>query len=156
MSYGELLRKWRLDKRKTQRQLAEEMGCSESYITHLENEVRLPSLSFCVTLAEVLELTGAQQQEFLEAVEVTRQQGAAKRLFAAGTAVRKALGMRGLPATLPMSEMSEQDLAHELATTPELAAAYRNLRAAFAVPRLRQALLVVLEGFSRMTHGDNG
>ena len=155
MSYGELLRKWRLEKRKTQRQLAEEMGCSESYITHLENEVRLPSLSFCVTLAEVLELTAEQRQEFLTAVELTRQQGAEKRLFAAGRAVRKAWGMRGPPATLPMSEMSEQDLAHELATTPELAAAYRNLRAAFAVPRLRQALLVVLEAFSRMTHRDN-
>lgn len=153
MAYGQMIRKWREVRRYTVRKLAEKVGCTDSYISHLENGVRSPSLKFCMMLARALELLPGEQQDLLEAVEASRRQRAEKLLRGRG-GVRGSWQTHSTRAVPPAPDTSVEDLARELAADAELQAAYRNLRTALADPQMREAVLVVLQTFARVVYTD--
>ncbi|MBI3933971.1 MAG: helix-turn-helix transcriptional regulator [Acidobacteria bacterium] len=150
MSYGQMVRQWRSTEGKTQRQLADEIGCSDSYIAHLENEVKLPSLDVCLALAEVLHLPPEEQQALLAAVETARHQSAERRMRTRGATVRRALRTRGVAGEPPPPALSVEELARELAADAELQAAYHDLKTALEAPAMRQTVLQTLRAFAQM------
>lgn len=173
MGYGQMIRKWRELRRLTVRQLGDKVGCTDSYISHLEKEARSPSLDTCMVLAQVLELAPTEQQEFLEEVEATSHRRAEERLRVRAkersnargrwTALPVAQG-RGPRAAVPgyevMSgpvrqedwEMGMEDLARELAADADLQAAYRDLKTVLGDPRMRETVLNTLRAFARAVH----
>ena len=76
MGYGDSIRQWRSAQGWTQRQLSEKLGCTDSYVTHLESQVKLPSTDICMALAQVFHLTPQEQQALVEEVEAMRRQRA--------------------------------------------------------------------------------
>ena len=161
MGYGETIRTWRTARGWTQKQLAEQLGCTDSYINQIEHEVRPPSLDICMVLVNVFQLTPQEQQEFLEEVEVKRRQDAEVRIRTRGVAVRGAMRTRGLltpqPPT-PGSTLAERGdepvdaavIVRDLADNPELATAYRDLAIALSAPHLRQSVLDALRAFAQL------
>lgn len=162
MGYGERIRQWRGARGWTQQHLSAQLGCTDSYVTHLENEVKVPSLDICLALAEVFQLTPQEQHAFLEEVEATRRQRTETRIRTRGSVVRGAIQRRGLLPTspaptvgdthpAPTSEaMDPQSIAHDLARDPDLQAAYRDLKIALADPRLREPVLNALRAFTQL------
>ncbi len=55
-TFGENLRCCRLKKKISQRHLAEMVGCSESYISHIEHGLRIPALDMAIRIADVMEV----------------------------------------------------------------------------------------------------
>ncbi len=155
MSYGQMIRKWREKKGWTQRQLADAVGCSDGYIAHLENEVKLPSLDICMALVTAFELTSEEEQALLQSVEAARQKQAEQRIRTRGEAVRGALQTRGSaagfvpPVAHATSQAEADDIAREIAANPDLLAAYENLRTALADPQMRPTVLAAIEAFAR-------
>lgn len=164
MEYGKMIRDWRNERGWTQRILSEKLGCTDSYVTHIESEMKLPSLDICMALAQVFQLTPAEQQYFLEAVEKSRGQRAAGRIQVRGSAVRGALQRRGLGMTAPVQtsgateadtdsieggDIEADDIVRDLAADPELRVAYRNLKLALADPGMRQAVLNMLQAIAQ-------
>jgi len=139
------------------------LGCTDSYITHLENEVKLPSLDICMALAEVFQLTPAEQQELLEEVEALRRQRTEARLrtrdFAVrgglrrqGTLARPPAPTSGAPATAaerPHEVATAASIASDLADNPALALAYDDLKTALADPQKRATVLQVLRALAQ-------
>lgn len=76
MAYGELIRRKRQRLGLTQRQLAGRVGATDGYISHLEKEVRIPSPEFAIALARAFELSEAERNDFLQAIEQARTEGA--------------------------------------------------------------------------------
>ena len=152
-SFGAIIRERRDRKGWTQRQLAAAIGCTDGYVAHVENEVKLPSLDLCMALAQAFGLTMAEQQRLLEAVEAARRQQAERRIRTRGGAVRGALRTRGglgTPALPPEADdIDEESIARDLADDPDLRAAYRHLKAALADPRMRETVLNALRAFAR-------
>jgi transcriptional regulator with XRE-family HTH domain len=153
MSYGAVIRQRRELKGWTQRQLAEAIGCTDGYIAHLENEVKLPSLDICMALAQAFQFTVQEQQSLLGAVEAARRQRADQRIRTRGGAVRGALrtrGAMGIPPPPPDSDDLEvEDIARDLADDPDLRVAYRHLKKGLADPRMRETVLNALRAFAR-------
>jgi transcriptional regulator with XRE-family HTH domain len=153
MSYGAMIRGLREGRRWTQRQLAEAIGCTDGYVAHLENEVKLPSLDICMALAQAFHLTVEDQQRLLEAVEAERRQRAEQRIRTRGGAVRGALRTRGgMGMPLPPSEPDDLDpekIARDLAADSDLRTAYRHLKRGLADPRMRETVLNALRAFAR-------
>jgi len=166
MGYGEIIRAWRTAHGWTQKQLAEQLGCTDSFITQIEHEVRPPSLDICTALANVFQLPPQEQQEFLEEVEVKRRQDAEARIRTRGVAVRGAMRTRGLltspprpaePTTAePINETVDAvAIAQDLADNPELVAAYRDLITALSVSQLRQPVLDALRAFAQLARSSS-
>jgi len=142
-------------RRWTQRHLAEAIGCTDGYVAHLENEVKLPSLDICMALAQAFQLTVEEQQRLLEAVEESRRQRAEQRIRTRGGAVRGALRARGgmgmPPPPSEPDEVDAEEIARDLADDPELRTAYRHLKQGLADPRMRETVLNALRAFARET-----
>ena len=153
MSYGAMIRQRRELKGWTQRHLAEVVGCTDGYVAHLENEVKLPSLDICMALAQAFQLTVQEQQSLLEAVEAARRQRADQRIRARGGAVRGALRTRGgmgmPPPPSEFDDIDAEDIARDLADDPDLRVAYRHLKKGLADPRMRETVLNALRAFAR-------
>jgi transcriptional regulator with XRE-family HTH domain len=90
MGYGGKIRQWREARGWTQRQLSQQLGCTDSYVAHLEKEWKVPSHEFSRALSAALQLTPAEQQAFFEEVDATRRQRAAARRQQRGSAARGA------------------------------------------------------------------
>jgi transcriptional regulator with XRE-family HTH domain len=153
MSYGTVLRTRREQKGWTQRQLAEAIGCTDGYLAHLENEIKLPSLDISMALTQALRFSDDEQQQFLETVEVARRQRAERRIRTRGAVVRGALRTRGSVRRTGLEpEADEPDaerIASDLATDPDLRLAYQHLKTALANPRLRETVLNALRALAR-------
>ena len=154
MAYGEMIRTWRKAHGKTQRELADAVGCSDSYIAHLEKEIRPLSFNICMALGEVFELTLDEQQALLAAAEDMRSQGTEKRIRTRGATVRKALRTRGRARDMaersPEPETIGEQLARELAADSDLRAAYRDLKTALEAPETRDSVIKTLRAFAQM------
>jgi transcriptional regulator with XRE-family HTH domain len=153
MSYGAMIRAQREQNGWTQRQLAEAIGCTDGYVAHLENEVKLPSLDVSMAVAQAFRFSFEEQQQFLEAVEEVRRQRAEQRIRTRGAVVRGALRTRG-GARPPVPEpdtdsLNAERIARDLATDPELRMAYRHLQTALANPRMRETVLNALRALAR-------
>jgi len=57
MSYGKTIKKYRLERKMTQVELAKKAGLTDVWISHLENERRKPSLKTAIKLADALLIT---------------------------------------------------------------------------------------------------
>ena len=57
MSYGKTIKKYRLERKMTQVELAKKAGLTDVWISHLENERRKPSLETAIKLADALLIT---------------------------------------------------------------------------------------------------
>jgi transcriptional regulator with XRE-family HTH domain len=144
-----LIKEAREKKGWTQKQLADAVGVTSSFITKLEAGQTLPSTDLGMALTRALELS---LDEVLEELENARAETSQQRIRTRGAAVRGALRTRGAarpPATLPAPEMNAEEIAREIAADADLQAAYRNLKLALADPQKRQAVLVVLEDLAR-------
>jgi GrpB-like predicted nucleotidyltransferase (UPF0157 family) len=129
------------------------IGCSDGYIAHLENEVKLPSSDICVALAEVFQLNSSEREEFFDAVDTARHQHAEQRLRKRSTLVRGALKTRSV-GTKPRTkthtqEKDVEDFARELAAYPDLRDAYTDLKIALADPKLRDTVLNTLHAIAQ-------
>jgi transcriptional regulator with XRE-family HTH domain len=134
----------------TQKQLADAIGVTPSFITKLEAGQTLPGNDLCLAMADAL---GLSLDELLEEVENARAETSQHRIRTRGAAVRGALRTRGArttrPAVPPDNEMSAEEIAREIAADDDLRVAYQNLKLALADPQKRQAVLVALEAFAR-------
>src|SRR5688572_14541884 len=90
MGYGAKIRQWREAQGWTQRQLSHQLGCTDSYVAHLEKEWKVPSDAFCRALGAVLQLTPAEQEALLAEVDETRRQRAAGRRQRRGSTAQRA------------------------------------------------------------------
>lgn len=134
----------------TQKQLADAIGVTPSFITKLEAGQTLPGNDLCLAMADAL---GLSLDELLEEVENARAESSQHRIRTRGAAVRGALRTRGARATPsptpPVEEMSADEIAREIAADADLRVAYQNLKLALADPQKREAVLVALEAFAR-------
>jgi transcriptional regulator with XRE-family HTH domain len=148
-----MIRTRREQKGWTQRELAEAIGCTDGYVAHLENEIKLPSLDISMAVAQAFRFSDEEQQRFLETVEVARRQRAEQRIRTRGAVVRGALRTRGSArGAAHGSEADEPDaerIASDLATDPDLRLAYQHLKTALANPRLRETVLNALRALAR-------
>ncbi|MEL7342087.1 MAG: helix-turn-helix transcriptional regulator [Bacteroidota bacterium] len=75
MTYGELVRKHRMGKALTLKDLAQEMSCSVAYVCDIEHGRKLPpGLDKGKALARLLDLSPAEQEELEELRQRARQQ----------------------------------------------------------------------------------
>jgi len=157
MSYGEMLHQWRTLSAITQQELSEAVGCSDSYIAHIENELKIPSLDISMALVQVLKLTPTEQQEFFDAIDAARRQRVEKRIHTRGLAVRGALrAQQGVTTTSqePTSEDRDAErVAHDFAEDPDLKVAYEHLKACLAAPdpEIGKTILNTLRTFAEAT-----
>jgi transcriptional regulator with XRE-family HTH domain len=149
MAFGEMIRSWRIQKTWTQRQLAQQVGCTDGFVAHLENEVKLPSLDISMALTRAFELSADDQENFLQAVEESRRQRSDQRIRTRGTAIRGALRTRGTRPAVSANLPDAERIQRELASNPVLLAAYLDLRAALADPQQRETVLAALKLFAR-------
>ena len=153
MVYGTMIRERREQFGWTQRQLAEAVGCTDGYVAHIENEVKLPSLDISMALAQAFQLSIEEQQRFLEAVEEARRQRSEQRIRARSVAVRGALrthSSSGTSSQEPVShDIDAATIACDLAADPTLSAAYGHLKTALADARMRDTVLNALRAFAQ-------
>ena len=142
----------------TQRQLAEAIGCTDGYVAHIENEVKLPSVEIAANLGRALQLTFEDQQRLLDLVEAAQRQRVDQRIRTRGAVARGALRTRGSarpPAPgLDAGDVDAERIARDFATDPDLRVAYQHLKAALANPHMRDTVLNALRAFAR--EGDAG
>lgn len=142
----------------TQRQLAEAIGCTDGYVAHIENEVKLPSVEIAVALGRALQLTFEDQQRLLDLVETAQRQRVEQRIRTRGAVARGVLRTRG--GARPPGQGSDADdvdaerIVSDLAADPDLRVAYQHLKTALANPRMRDTVLNALRAFAR--EGDAG
>jgi|GEM_PF-3246019 len=145
-----LIRQAREKKGWTQKQLADAIGVTPSFITKLEAGQTLPGNDLCLAMADAL---GLSLDELLEEVENARAETSQHRIRTRGAAVRGALRTRGArtapPPTQPYEERSADEIAREIAADADLLAAYQSLKAALADPAMRETVLNALEAFAR-------
>ena len=152
MSYGVIIRQRREQHGWTQRQLADRIGCTDGYVAHLENEVKLPSLDISMAVSEALQLSFDEQQRLLEAVEIARRQQTERRIRTRGAVVRGALRTRGGMHTPPEpapDELNAEQIAHDMAADPDLRTAYLHLKTALTNPGMRETVLNALRALAR-------
>jgi transcriptional regulator with XRE-family HTH domain len=150
-----MIRERREQKGWTQRQLAEAIGCTDGYVAHIENELKLPSLDICMAVSNVFQLSGETQQRLLETVEAARQQRSVQRIRTRGGAVRGALRTRGGSNIEPETDdLNAETIARDLITDPALRAAYRHLKTVLANSRLRETALNTLSALARECEAD--
>ncbi len=156
MSYGEWIRRERKRLRLTQRELGEQVGVTDGYLSHVEQELRVPSLELAVALAHALGLSPGDQGRFLQAIDAARVERSRDRLDKRREALSGALA-RPPGTAAPAGEAGPaagavppevERLARQLDADPELAAACRDLIAAYADPELRDAVLKTLRGLA--------
>jgi len=158
VSFGAMIRERRQQQGWTQRQLAEAIGCTDGYVAHIENEVKLPSVEIAVALGRALQLTFEDQQRLLDLVETAQRQRVDQRIRTRGAVARGALRTRG--GTRPPVQGSDADdvdaerIVSDLSADPDLRVAYQHLKTALANPRMRDTVLNALRAFAR--EGDAG
>jgi transcriptional regulator with XRE-family HTH domain len=155
MSYGEWIRRERKRRKLTQRQLGEQIGATDSYVSHLEKELKIPSADFTLILANFFGFAAEEQQNFLRVVDEARIERSRQRIERRAQAVNSGPSENGRGARVAVSGDSEsplEDLAQitrRLESDPELAAAYRDLVAACSDPGLRKAALTILRSLAQ-------
>jgi len=149
MKQLDMIRQSRERKGWTQKQLADAIGVTPSFITKLEAGQTLPGNDLCMAIADAL---GLSVDELLEEVENARAATSQHRIRTRGAAVRGALRTRGAraapPPVPPEDESSAEEIAREIVADAELRVAYQNLKIALADPQKRYAVLVALEAFA--------
>lgn len=162
MSYGERIRGWRKARGWTMKQLSEELGFSDSYISHWEQEVQIPSLDICLALAEIFRIPPQEQQVFLEEVEAKRHERMETRLRTRGAVVRGAMRTRGIATQAPertpgqispvvnTPNVDSQTATSECVDYAELEKLYLELKTAFSNPRLRDSVLHTLRAILQL------
>jgi transcriptional regulator with XRE-family HTH domain len=152
MGFGKAIRDYRTAAGLTQDQLAEKLGCSSGYIPALENEKRLPSLEFCIALAEVAGLSAQDRQKLLEDVEAARRKRDNTRIRTRGAALKTLPPLREVEKNrklTPVKEMTEEGIARAIAGDPDLRTAHEHLTRALSDPQMRSTVLAALEAFAR-------
>lgn len=152
MGYGDKILKGRLARGWTQRQLGEKLGCSDSYVAHLESEVKVPSVDICMALVQVFQFTPQEQQEFFEEIEEARRLRSEERIRTRGSAVRGALQRQAIATMSRVSALTEIDaasVAHDLSADPNLKDAYSDLKTIFEDPRGREVVMNVLRALAQ-------
>lgn len=148
MGYGERIRQARLRFGLTQRELGERLGATDSYISHLENELRVPSWDFAVALTRICRFPAKEQQEFLDSIDRARLERARNR-GRRGRQSRLSGGADVLEGSPANRESLDADrIATELQSYPDLAAAYRDLVTAFSQPEYREAVIKTLRALA--------
>lgn len=92
MGFGTMIRRWRDEKDMSQADLARRLGCTDGYISQIENEKRLPSEEICFGIEKVFNPTQEEYQAFIDSVETLREQKEEVRKSIKRGAVLRALG----------------------------------------------------------------
>lgn len=142
MGYGERIRRERQRRRLTQRELGIRVRATDSYISHLENELRVPSWELAVALTSVFEFSEAEREEFLASIDNARLERARNRPGRRLTAGDPKVPEEGEP-------LDAERIAMDLEAHPGLRAAYRDLVTAFTVPGYREAATKTLRGLAQ-------
>lgn len=147
MGFGEKILEAREERKMTQRQLADRIGCSDAYITHMEKELRVPSMDIVMALAGALEISEQRQEELIEAVETARLARTHRRVHKRGISVRSALQKLGVKEA--SDTMDVEQIADDLANDPDLREAFQYLRRAMCDPEMKPAVLTALRSFAQ-------
>ena len=148
MTPADLIKEARSKKEWTQKQLADAVGVTASFITKVEAGESYPSYERCFSLANVL---GLSPDKLWAQVEKSQTMTFQQRIRTRGKAVRTALGgvmPRSTGDVLSAKEISAEDIARDLSADAELLEAYRNLRIALANPQMRETILNTLRTFA--------
>jgi transcriptional regulator with XRE-family HTH domain len=155
MGYGSMIAAARKKKHWTQFQLANQLGCSDGYITLLESERKLPSLEICLALSRVCELSPEEERDLLKAVDEARKERDTQKIRTRGMAMIGALQARGVKMdvegeaeAMARAEAEPERIAREIAGDRALLEAHRNLLIAYADPQVRPGLLSTLQAFA--------
>lgn len=142
MGYGERIRRARRRLGLTQRNLGTHVGATDSYISHLENELRLPSWEIAVALTRVLGFSESEREDFLASIDNARLERARERPARHSAAGQPKIPEAGQP-------LDPERIAMDLQANPGLAAAYKDLVTAFSVPAYREAVIKTLHGLAQ-------
>lgn len=142
MGYGERIRRERQRRQLTQRELGMRVSATDSYISHLENELRLPSWDLAVALTRVFEFSESEREEFLASIDHARLERARKR-------PGRRLATDHPKAPDEAEALNAERIALDLDSHPGLRAAYRDLVTAFSVPGYRDAVTKTLRGLAQ-------
>lgn len=158
MSYGVMIREWREKKGWTQRQLAEQIGCTDGFIALLEKEKRLPSADICTALARVFELTEEEQQKLFKEVRNERRKRAEQRDKRRDAVTLSPLQPQdGTTTTIPEAtrgtteNINAESIASDLDSDPALKTAYLDLKTALANPQQRETALNLLRALAEQS-----
>ncbi len=146
MRYGEWIRRERKRQGLTQRELADQIGATDGYISHLEKELKVPAPEMAMNLAQALAPSPQDEREFLEAVDSVRLERSQRRFRTRAAAARAAQSRSHIPEKGEPLDIGQ--IAEDLQGDPELAAAYRDLVTAYANPEFRDAVLKTLQGLA--------
>ena len=156
MSLAEKLRELRTRAGVTQRDLAQNAGVTSGFVAQIEMGDRTPSLDVLLRLATALRLKRAEQEELMALYEHAQQEKLQRAVRTRGAAMRGVVlrtrggASRFVPPVASGAGLADADqIAREIASNPDLLAAYQHLKTAFADPHMRPTVLAALEAFAR-------
>jgi transcriptional regulator with XRE-family HTH domain len=157
-SIGDTIRQARERLGWTQSQLADKIGVTASFVTKVEKNEAVPSYDRLLALANVLVL---DSDRLLDLSEQVKQERIQQRLRTRGAVARSPhwAEPRGPAAgKVPGSTATNvaEQLGREILDDSDLQLAFTWLRAIFANPELKSAVLKTLEAFARQANKSGG
>lgn len=144
MGYGEIIRKWRENKHISQSELASMLGCSDGYISQIENEKRQPSEDICIGLARVFDPSEKEYQTFIEAIDETRIRREEERRAIKRGAIFRAVNKQE-------GHFDIDGIIQEMRSDPEIAQVFPKLLAIFQTQKTRNNFLQFIEMYYKET-----
>ncbi|MBI5725935.1 MAG: helix-turn-helix domain-containing protein [Planctomycetes bacterium] len=118
VSIGELVRRHRLHRGLTQKQLARKAGITHGYITHLETGRRAnPSRQMVEKLAKAFDLQGSEKAVFFAAGQYVSQTGVVTPVKLDHPLIKAVIDYLRLDSDSPMRQKAFRQLATELVCT---------------------------------------
>ena len=157
-SFGEMIRQHRKNQGWTQMQLADRVGCSDSYIAQLENNNRFPSSDVRMVLAEVFELDDDEVKTFYDAAEAAELNRATSQTTKRSAAIKKAMLRKakktGSLSSTGLDETDIEEIIEAIQKYPYLRIAIKHLIKAVSDSRIRDSVLQALESFANIAESD--
>ena len=147
-----MIRQARQEKKWTQRQLAEQIGCTPGFVNKIEAGASLPGYERCLALASVL---GLSSEELWSQIEKAKTEVIKKRIQSRGTIIQKTLTPQDTPRA-PSAEsaphtIDASEIARDLEQNPTLRSAYMTLKKLLEDDKLREGILQILNTFADST-----
>lgn len=151
---GEKIRGARKNANLTQRELADAISVSDSFVAHCEAGFRLPSDAICLALGKEFGWNQEEQNDFLRLVEEERVERSRSRIKRRGATVRKFMehadDAENTQANTGGKKGAKANRSARRATSdPEFDEAVQNLTSVMKDPELRPTIVSTLRHWAK-------